>query len=109
MNKKQEYTDTYIQFMKEAKDNSLVTTQLMTKLHYYETALSRLNETHCNREMTDHEEKRQESIRNKAKTIAGQLGFKLGINSDPRGGAIRFILPSGKSNNWDGETWGIYW
>lgn len=109
MNKRQEYTDTYIQFMKEAKDNNLITTQLMTKLHYYETALHRLAEIACNRDTTSHEDKRESSIILKVIIIAGLLGFRVRINRDPHwGGAIRFILPSGKSNNWDGE-WGIYW
>jgi hypothetical protein len=39
------------------------------------------------------------------------LGIRYGVifNGDPRGGSIRFVLPSGKSNGMDGKTWGIYW
>lgn len=109
MNKHQEYTGTMNQFSEEAKSKSMVTEELMRKLHYYETALHRLAETACNRELTQHEEKRDDSITAKVQAIADQLGFKVRFNGDPRGGAIRFILPSGRSNNWDGQTWGIYW
>jgi hypothetical protein len=111
MNKMQEYTDTFNQFKQEQKrfhvDGQLE--DILKKLHYYETALHRLAETACNREVTSHEEKRDASITAKVQAIAEELGFKVKFNGDPRGGAIRFILPSGKSNNWDGTTWGIYW
>lgn len=108
MDKYQDYTDTFNQFVAEAKPYT-VYPDLLKKLHYYETALHRLAETACNRDMTKHEEKREASIKGKVEAIAKELGFKVGFNGDPRGGTIRFILPSGKSNNWDGETWGIYW
>ena len=111
MSRLQEYTDTFNQLKQEQKtfhtDGQLE--DILKKLHYYETALHRLAETRCNRDTTFHEEKREASIENKVKAIAEQLGFKVKFNGDPRGGAIRFILPSGKSNNWDGKTWGIYW
>ena len=111
MNKQQEYTDTFNQFIAEHKAG-LTDGQMhgvLVKLHYYETALHRLAETACNRDMTAHETKREASITAKVAAIAQQLDFKVKINHDPRGGAIRFILPSGKPNNWDGETWGIFW
>ncbi len=110
MDKKHEYADTLKQFAEECKVKGWYNLQeILDKLHYYETALHRLAETACNRDMTAHEEKRESSITAKVKAIAEMIGFKVRLNSDPRGGAIRFILPSGKSNNWDGETWGIYW
>ncbi len=110
MNKKQKYADTLKQFAEESKVKGWYDLQeILEKLHYYETALHRLAETACNRDTTPHEDKREASITIKVKTIAEQLGFKVKFNGDPRGGAIRFILPSGKYNNWDGETWGIDW
>ena len=111
MNKLQEYTNTFSQFKQEQtqyhSDGELEF--ILRQLHYYETALHRLAEVACNQDMTAHEEKRETSITAKVMAIAKQMGFKVRFNGDPRGGAIRFILPSGKSNNWDGETWGIYW
>ncbi len=110
MNKRQEYADTLKQFAEESKVKGWYDLQeILEKLHYYETALHRLAETACNRDMTEHEVKREDSISNKVRIITNQLGFKVRFNNDPRGGTIRFILPSGKSNNWDSETWGIYW
>ena len=49
------------------------------------------------------------TLRNRVKKITDQLGFQVKFNQDPRGFAIRFILPSGRYNSWDGETWGINW
>ena len=105
-----EWWQTRTQFGLEGKfENGVDLEDTLNKLHYYETALHRLAEIACNRDMTTHEEKRQNSIKNKVVAIAGRIGFKVRFNGDPRGGAIRFILPSGKSNNWDSDTWGIYW
>ncbi len=108
--KMREWVITRDQFGREGKfENGVDLEDVLDKLHYYETALHRLAETACNRDMTAHEEKREASITTRVKAIAERIGFKVKFNGDPRGGAIRFILPSGKSNNWDGETWGIYW
>lgn len=86
---------------------------IVDRLHRYETTLHTINERWCNEEMSDKTtaklEKHEKSIEDKVRKIAGELEFKVTFQGDPRGGTIRFILPSGRSNNWDGETWGIYW
>jgi hypothetical protein len=83
------------------------------KLHRYETSLHRISEIQCCIEMSEKETKRldekEERINQKVRDIAELLRFKVRFQGDPRGGAIRFILPSGRSNGWDLETWGIYW
>jgi len=116
MNKKQwnEYQDTYNKFSElnpNITGNNL--THLLNRLHRYETTLHRISETQCNVEMSEKQEKALElkeiRIENKVKAIANKLGFQVRFNGDPRGGAIRFILPDKSSNNWDEETWGIYW
>ncbi len=105
-----EWLETRTQFGLEGKfENGVDLENTLDKLHYYETALHHLAEAACNGELTPHQAKRQESITAKVESIAKRIGFQVSINSDPRGGAIRFTLPSGKSNNWDGESWGIYW
>jgi hypothetical protein len=89
--------------------------EVLEKLHGFEGQLRTLNERACNgypecnngREAQD--TKRYERICDDVRAIADLLGFKVQFNGDPRGGAIRFVLPSGASNNWDQETWGIYW
>jgi hypothetical protein len=86
---------------------------LVDRLHRYETTLHRISEIQCSVELTEEAEKeleqREEDTENKVKKIAEELGFKVRFNGDPRGGAIRFILPDKSSNGWDRETWGIYW
>ena len=75
--------------------------EVLEKLHGFEGQLRTLNEHACNGY--------PENICDAVRAIADLLGFKVQFNGDPRGGAIRFVLPSGASNNWDHETWGIYW
>ena len=83
--------------------------EILEKLHHYETTLHRLAETACNRELSEQEQKQESAVKENVRAIAELLNFKVQFNGDPRGGAIRFVLPSGASNNFDGETWGIYW
>ena len=104
-----EYTETYIQFMREAKNNIIVDYNLLDKLHGYEVSLHRLAEAACDRELTQKEETRVLNLESKVHEIAALLGFKEEFNSDPRGAYIKFLLPSGRSNNWDGKSWRIYW
>ena len=82
---------------------------ILDTLRRHESALHRLAERECNFGLTDKEQHREESIERKVCAIADELGFRVTFNGDPRGGAIRFILPNRESNSWDGETWGIYW
>jgi hypothetical protein len=83
------------------------------RLHRYETTLHRISEIFCSVELTDKQTKRLEEkelrIENKVAGIAELLRFPVHTQGDPRGGTIRFTLPSKRSNNWDRETWGIYW
>ena len=86
---------------------------LVDRLHRYETTLHRISEIWCNVELNDKQTKRLEEkesrMEQKVKDIAELLRFEVHCQGDPRGGTIRFKLPSGRSNNWDNETWGIYW
>ena len=96
----------------------------------YERALSKINENEANgwpRERVERrdgqlfrynvqdaawqerDQRREKALQVKVGDIADKYGFGCQFNGDPRGGAIRFILPSGASNGWDGKTWGIYW
>jgi len=120
MNKKQwkERQDTIATFIQDAQHAGFMLSvrdieDLCDKLHRYETTLHRISEVQCSIEMTEKEEsrinKKEESTEKRVKAIAELLKFEVRFNGDPRGGAIRFVLPSGRSNNWDNETWGIYW
>lgn len=103
---------------------------LLDTLHRYETTLQRINENDCNghprmkSEMRDgkmyrfevedeawaaRDAKKEASIQSKVRALLEPLGIQVRFNGDPRGGAIRMLLPDQASNNWDGETWGIYW
>ena len=103
---------------------------VLDKLHRYETTLSRINENDCNghpRMQTEYrdgktyqfavedqkwkelDEKKEKSIHGKVIELLKPYNIAVQFNGDPRGGAIRMKLPDNTSNNWDGETWGIYW
>lgn len=62
-----------------------------------------------NEKQTKRLEDKESRIEQKVKDIAELLRFTVHTQGDPRGGTIRFKLPSKRSNNWDNETWGIYW
>jgi len=103
---------------------------LLAKLHRYETTLQRINENDCNghpRMKTEYRDgkmyrfevedeklaardaKKEKSIREKVIALLKPYNIDVQFNGDPRGGAIRMLLPDHTSNGWDGETWGIYW
>ena len=90
-----------------------LTSSDLDRLHRYETALHRISERQCSEEMSEAEtarvERREAAAEKAVQKIAEAHGLTVRFNGDPRGGAIRLVLPSGKSNNWDGETWGIFW
>ena len=82
---------------------------MIDRLHRHETTLSRIYTTMCNRELTQQEITKKNNTEDAVKNIARALCIPVYFNQDPRGGAIRFILSSGRSNNMGGEDWGIYW
>ena len=106
------------------------TAALLNQLHRYETTLQRINENDCNghprtkteyrdgkkyrfevedQEWAARDAKKEASIQGKVRALLEPLGIQVQFNGDPRGGAIRMLLPDHTSNGWDGETWGIYW
>ena len=115
MNTKQleSYTSTYNIFRAESKkqfgDKELH--ELLKRLHYLEGRLTRLNERACDdAKMTEeYYNKTSASLERAVKEAAGEMGFDIRFNGDPRGAAICFVLPSGRYNSWDGETWRIHW
>jgi hypothetical protein len=103
---------------------------LLDKLHRYETTLHRISENECNGHPTSKLEyrdgkmyrydvedlewsardaKKEISIQNKVIDLLKPYKIEVRFNGDPRGGAIRMLLPDHTSNNWDQDTWGIYW
>ena len=103
---------------------------VLDKLHRYETTLHRISENHCNgyprtiteirdgkmyryevedQKWAERDAKKEESIQNKVIELCKQYDIEVKFNGDPRGGAIRMLLPDHTSNNWDQESWGVYW
>jgi hypothetical protein len=103
---------------------------ILNKLHRYETTLQRINENDCNghprmkTEIRDgkmyrfevederwvaRDAKKEASIQKRVVELLEPYNIKVQFNGDPRGGAIRMLLPDHTSNGWDGEFWGIYW
>ena len=106
------------------------TVRLLDRLHRYEATLSRINDNDANghprpvvevrdgkryeysvedTEWAARDAKKEASIQGKVQALLEPLGIGVQFNGDPRGGAIRMLLPDHTSNGWDGETWGIYW
>ena len=103
---------------------------VLDKLHRYETTLHRISENQCNghprmiteirdgkmyryevedQKWAERDAKKEESIQNKVIELCKQYDIEVKFNGDPRGGAIRMLLPDHTSNNWDQESWGVYW
>ena len=103
---------------------------VLDKLHRYETTLHRISENQCNghprtiteirdgkmyryevedQKWAERDAKKEESIQNKVIELCKQYDIEVKFNGDPRGGAIRMLLPDHTSNNWDNESWGVYW
>ena len=103
---------------------------LLNSLHRYEVTLHRINENDCNGhprlkieyrdgkmyqydiedlEWAARDERKEKSIQKKVIDLLKPYNIEVRFNGDPRGGAIRMLLPDHTSNGWDNETWGIYW
>lgn len=99
-------------------------------LHRAETTLSRVNENECDgwpkmvRETRDgrkyeyavtddawqaRDQRTEARAQAQVREICEKYGIPVRFDGDPRGGAVRLVLPDGRSNGWDNETWGIYW
>jgi hypothetical protein len=121
------FAESFIHFRRDGRmvPEHEIISDLITLLKY-ERALSQINLNESNgwpREITERrdgkkfiynvpdeewkarDKKREISIQGKVGDIMLKYGFGLEFNGDPRGGAIRVILPSGISNSWDGKTW----
>ena len=109
-----EMLDTYRHFMREGKtvpENTIIND--LFELHRIEKKLSTINVRACNGYHSPESEKRDDKqyqkLKSQVEDIVSKYGFGVRFNGDPRGGAIRILLPNGASNNWGGEDWGIYW
>ena len=106
------------------------TVALLDQLHRYEATLSRINDNDANghprpvvevrdgkryeysvedTEWAARDAKKEVRIQGNVRALLEPLGIAVQFNGDPRGGAIRMLLPDHTSNGWDGGTWGIYW
>ena len=116
-----DFVETFIHFRREGK--SVPEQQIISDLFAlkkYEGQLRNIYTRQCNGycnsftgknddEQQSRDQKRGKKIEADVEDIIARYGFGVRFNTDPRGGAIRFVFPSGVSNNWDQETWGIYW
>lgn len=117
-------------FYEYPKATSTEIRALLVYLHRCETTLQRINENDCNghprmeteyrdgkmyrfevedQKWVERDAKKEKSIQEKVTALLKPYGVEVRFNGDPRGGAIRMLLPDHTSNGWDGETWGIYW
>lgn len=70
-----------------------------------EVTLHRLAEEACNRNLTPAEERRELGIMDRVRTTCLEFGLGVEFNGDPRGSAIKLMLPSGRSNSFVGAVW----
>jgi len=82
--------------------------ELLPLLRKAESMLTRINEIACGGDLSPQQQRTRDSYESEARRIAKELGCQVRFNNDPRGAAIRLVLPDGRSNNWDGETWCLY-
>lgn len=101
------YTRTLWTFLNEfrSEKNPIVMAEHILKIKSLEKTLHRFYEIACERELSLKELQRQEGVEGKIELLAAGIGFSVRFNSDPRGLPVKFTLPSGKHNSWDGETW----
>lgn len=69
----------------------------------------RLACAYCNGEIeTDQWEKRNGRLRASILKAYQSIGGKdIDFGGDPRGNTVKLVLPSGRSNNWGNEAWGV--
>lgn len=90
-----------------SKVSTGIVADCLIKLRREEIKLHRFYNIACMRDVTEKEDKAADKCQERVKKICETLGCKVRFNADPRGGAICLILPSGRHNSWDGETWRI--
>ncbi len=66
---------------------------------------ARLSEARRNRELTEREERRLESLRSKLAAELELYGIGLVYQSDPRGATLSLCLQSGATNDWRRTGW----
>lgn len=66
----------------------------------------RLQERACNEQIARRGFDRATEVRIAA--VCAAIGFPaVRFEGDPRGFTVKVTLPSGRSNHWGGETWGV--
>lgn len=83
--------------------------EMATELIMLATQAQRYNLLACNGDLTDLQERRAHTIDQRACDLAVELGTTVRTCGDPRGYALKIILPSGAYNTWGGAAhgWGV--
>ena len=93
---------------------------LLEEVGKAEVSLSRIHERQCNgyqdwqhkwdQAAADADKKKKARIVEKLTGLLSAHGLGLRVNGDPRGLAVRVLMPDGSSNLWGGEgEWGASW
>ena len=69
--------------------------------------LHRLAEAACLGDLTPRQEAQRAGARRRIAEIADAYGLTVSFQGDPRGHVVRVHLPSGRSNRWDNDGWGL--
>lgn len=77
-----------------------------TRVVLYAKQLNKLSERRCDDPTYgEADDKRDDVLEEKVRKLLAPL--KVEFDGDPRGYAVKIHLPSGKSNHFGGETWGV--
>jgi hypothetical protein len=68
-------------------------------------AYGRLQELACSRELTGREVAREARLEREIRALVSPLAVTFG--GDPRGFTVKVVLPSGRSNTWGNDGWGV--
>jgi hypothetical protein len=83
---------------------------LLESIGKAEVRLQRLHLQACNVGLTPAEEAREAKITEALRKELAEHGLGLRVNGDPRGVAVRVLLPTGASNRGGGDgEWGPTW
>ena len=80
----------------------------LVKLSGLSKKIKRLTNAESFLGLSDSEKDRVKKAEKEAEEISKKMGFNLEQLSDYRGYALKFVLPTGRSNSMGGKSWGIY-
>lgn len=103
-----QFTDEFFQLIDRTKENGFeIIYEVAWALVVMACHHHLICEEYCNRELTEQEVADQETIEEALRSVFAESAIKTSHQNDPRGRTLMLILPDGRHNSMDGETWRI--